>query len=152
MMKTNKPVYRINTHFSLRPLFAILLSLSFILSSCGSPSLPVTATETSVIPMSTPIPPKPAFETGVYPSLFADYLGKSDEEIQAKIEETWNQLFYGDDTSERVYYPVGSDMAYILDTGSDDFMAKACRMAYDCHTIEQKRSSIALEMGKDLHV
>ncbi len=70
--------------------------------------------------MSTPIPPKPAFETGVYPSLFADYLGISDEEIQAKIEETWNQLFYGDDTSERVYYPVGSDMAYILDTGNDD--------------------------------
>ena len=61
-----------------------------------------------------------AFETGIYPNLFADYLGKSDAEIQAKIDETWNQLFYGDDISERVYYPVGSDMAYILDTGNDD--------------------------------
>ena len=69
---------------------------------------------------STPVPVKPAFETGVYSNLFADYLGKSDDEIQAKIDEAWNQLFYGDDASQRVYYPVGSDMAYILDTGNDD--------------------------------
>ena len=67
-----------------------------------------------------PDPVKPAFETGIYPNLFADYLGKSDADIQAKIDEAWNQLFYGDDLSERVYYPVGSDMAYVLDTGNDD--------------------------------
>jgi len=70
--------------------------------------------------MSTPVPLKPAFETGVYPNLFADYLGKTDVEIQDRIDKVWNQLFYGDDSSERVYYPVGSDMAYILDTGNDD--------------------------------
>ena len=67
-----------------------------------------------------PEPIKPAFESGVYPNLFADYLGKSDAEIQAKIDSAWNQLFYGDDVSERVYYPVGADMAYVLDTGNDD--------------------------------
>ena len=67
-----------------------------------------------------PVPVKGAFETGVYPNLFKDYLGKSDDEIQAKIDATWNQLFYGDDVSERVYYPLGSDMAYILDTGNND--------------------------------
>ena len=66
------------------------------------------------------MPAKPAFETGLYPNLFADYLGKNDAEIQAKIDVTWNQLFYGDDASQRVYYPVGTDMAYILDTGNDD--------------------------------
>jgi oligosaccharide reducing-end xylanase len=121
MMKTNNPVYRINTLVSLRHLFAILLSLSFILSSCGSPSMPVAATvPPTVAAAREPFLVKPAFETGVYPNLFADYLGKSDEEIQAKIDETWNQLFYGDDASERVYYPVGLDMAYILDTGNDD--------------------------------
>ena len=63
---------------------------------------------------------KPAFETGVYPNLFKDYLGKSDEEIQAKIDSAWNQLFYGDDATERVYYPVGSDMAYISDIANED--------------------------------
>ena len=83
------------------------------------------------MPMDATVPPTvvatgepnlggPAFETGVYPDLFTDYLGKSNEEIQKKIDEAWNQLFYGDDLSERVYYPVGSDMAYILDTGNDD--------------------------------
>ena len=62
----------------------------------------------------------PAFETGVYPNLFKEYLGKNDEEIQAKIDSAFNQLFYGKDSSERVYYPVGTDMAYMLDTGNND--------------------------------
>ena len=68
----------------------------------------------------TPVLVKPAFETGIYPNLFKDYLGKSDEEIQAKIDAAWNQLFYGDDAAERVYYLVGSDMAYISDIANDD--------------------------------
>lgn len=78
-----------------------------------------TAVTTNDFP-SMPAPAKGAFETGIYPNLFKDYLGKSDEEIQAKINTAWDQLFYGDDSSERVYYPVGSDMAYILDTGNGD--------------------------------
>lgn len=69
---------------------------------------------------ATPLPATPAFETGVYPNLFKDYLGKSDAEIQAKIDVAWNQLFYGDDASERVYYPVGSDMAYVSDIANED--------------------------------
>jgi oligosaccharide reducing-end xylanase len=120
LMKTKNPIYLNKTLPSLRRFFAILIPFFIILSSCGSPATPVPATETPVIPMFTPIPPKPAFETGVYPNLFADYLGKSDDEIRVKIDETWNQLFYGDDSSERVYYPIGADMAYILDTGNDD--------------------------------
>jgi oligosaccharide reducing-end xylanase len=67
-----------------------------------------------------PVPAKSAFESGVYRNLFAEYLGKSDAEIQTKIDSTWKQLFYGDDTMERVYYPAGEDMAYIIDTGNDD--------------------------------
>jgi oligosaccharide reducing-end xylanase len=99
---------------------ATLLALSFILSACGSPSTPVTAPvqETESPPMSDPV--KPAFETGLYPNLFADYLGKSNEEIQTRIDQAWNQLFYGDDATERVYYPVGSDMAYISDIANED--------------------------------
>jgi oligosaccharide reducing-end xylanase len=52
--------------------------------------------------------------------LFKDYLGKSDEEIQAKIDDAFDQLFYGHDEIERVYYPVGSDMAYISDIANKD--------------------------------
>ena len=80
--------------------------------------MPVAVTSAESQP--TPIPLKPAFETGVYPNLFKDYLGKSDAEIQAKIDAAWNQLFYGDDGTERVYYPVGSDMAYISDIANED--------------------------------
>ncbi len=69
---------------------------------------------------STPVSAKPAFETGLYPNLFKDYLGKSDAEIQAKIDSAFGQLFYGDDSTERVYYPVSSDMAYISDIANND--------------------------------
>ena len=61
-----------------------------------------------------------AFERNEYRNLFDEYLGASDAEIQAKIDSAWNQLFYGKDDSERVYYPVGEDMAYIEDIGNGD--------------------------------
>ena len=105
---------------ALRYFITILLLLSFSISACGSPSTPIVATVTQTDSPPTPIPAKPAFETGLYPNLFADYLGKSDEEIQAKIDSVFNQLFYGDDSTERVYYPVDSDMAYISDIANAD--------------------------------
>jgi len=61
-----------------------------------------------------------AFESNEYRNLFEEYLGKSDAEIQAKIDDAWDQLFYGNNDSERVYYPVGEDMAYIEDIGNSD--------------------------------
>jgi oligosaccharide reducing-end xylanase len=61
-----------------------------------------------------------AFHTGEYQNLFTEQLGKSDAEVQAKLEAAWNQLFYGKNDSERVYYPVGEDMAYITDIGNGD--------------------------------
>ena len=118
MMKKN--LFRIETLSALQRFITPILLLSFILSSCGSSSTPVSATVTQTAPPPIPLPAKPAFETGVYPNLFKDYLGKSDEEIQAKIDSAFHQLFYGDDATERVYYPVGSDMAYISDIANED--------------------------------
>lgn len=63
--------------------------------------------------------PEGAFYTGEYPNLLAEW-GLSDEEIQARIDAAWEQLFYGDDATQRVYYPVGDDMAYILDVNNGD--------------------------------
>ncbi len=40
--------------------------------------------------------------------------------MQARIDGAFQQLFYGSDGWERVYYPVGADMAYMLDTGNGD--------------------------------
>jgi len=61
-----------------------------------------------------------AFNSGEYRNLFKEYLDKSDAEVQAKVEAAWNQLFYGDDNFQRIYYPVGEDMAYITDIGNGD--------------------------------
>jgi oligosaccharide reducing-end xylanase len=57
---------------------------------------------------------------GEYPNLFAELLGKSEAETKAKIDSAWDKLFYGNDTTQRVYYPVGEDMAYVYDVGSRD--------------------------------
>jgi oligosaccharide reducing-end xylanase len=61
-----------------------------------------------------------SFATGQYRNLFQEYLGKSDAEIQDRLDAAWEQLFYGDDDYQRVYYPVGDDMAYIEDIGNGD--------------------------------
>lgn len=47
------------------------------------------------------------------PDQFQELLGVSAAEVDAKIDAAWSQLFYGSDTEERIYYPVGDDLAYI---------------------------------------
>jgi oligosaccharide reducing-end xylanase len=64
--------------------------------------------------------PAQAFRTGIYPDYFAEVLGKGPEESRAKLDEAWNKLFLGNPETETVYYPVGTDMAYIYDAGSAD--------------------------------
>lgn len=53
-------------------------------------------------------------------NLFTEQLGKSKTEIDAKIDAAWQQLFHGNDDTQRLYYPVGDDMAYIADIASQD--------------------------------
>ena len=61
---------------------------------------------------------KGAYYTGVYPRVFQDYLGKSDAEVQGKLDQLWNHYFKGNDNS-KVYYENGNE-AYIYDTGNSD--------------------------------
>ena len=60
-----------------------------------------------------------AYTTGVYQNLFKDVLNKTDAEINAKVDKAFNQIFYGG-TNEKLFYPVGTDMAYILDVNNND--------------------------------
>jgi oligosaccharide reducing-end xylanase len=52
--------------------------------------------------------------------MFQTLLGKSEAQVQAKIDAAWNHLFYGDDDNERIYYEVGDDMAYVIDINNHD--------------------------------
>lgn len=58
--------------------------------------------------------------TGQYRNLFKEYLGKSDAEIDAKLQAAWQQLFAGDPDSERLYYEVPGEMAYVPDINNHD--------------------------------
>ncbi len=87
-----------------------------------STEIPTPHETPTFAPTTTTIPSIPArsFATGEYRNLFKEALGKSDSEIQDKLEAAWAQLFYGNDDSQRIYYPVGGDMAYIEDIGNND--------------------------------
>lgn len=70
-------------------------------------------------PPAAPVPPSvPAWESRQYRNLFVEW-GKTEAEVNARVNEIINQLFYGSD-DERIYYESGSDMAYIYTADTDD--------------------------------
>lgn len=68
-----------------------------------------------------------AVSTGNYRNLFKE-LGYSDAEIDEKVESAWQKLFYGNE-EERIYYPVGDDMAYIYTADTDDVRSEGMSYA-----------------------
>ena len=54
-----------------------------------------------------------AYDTGAYANFFAEILLKDKVQVRAKIDGVFNQLFYGNDSAQRLYCPTGDDMAYI---------------------------------------
>nr|2DRO_A Chain A, Xylanase Y [Halalkalibacterium halodurans C-125] len=59
-----------------------------------------------------------AFYTREYRNLFKEF-GYSEAEIQERVKDTWEQLF-GDNPETKIYYEVGDDLGYLLDTGNLD--------------------------------
>lgn len=56
-----------------------------------------------------------------YPNGFKDALGKTDTEINDKIEAAFQRLFYGDPDTEAIYFPIGGgEQAAIRDTLHND--------------------------------
>jgi len=53
-----------------------------------------------------------------YRNVFAE-VGISEADVAKRLEAIRQTWFYGSD-DERVYFPVGDDMAYIMDTGNND--------------------------------
>ncbi len=64
-----------------------------------------------------------AFATGVYRNLFVEG-GHSEQEVTAKINAAFQQLFHGDPNTQTVYYPAGSNangpLAYLSDINNND--------------------------------
>ena len=60
-----------------------------------------------------------AYFTGEYTNLFVKYLGKTQEQVDQKMQSLWNHFFTvnGQNT---VYYETNDNMAYIYDTGNGD--------------------------------
>jgi oligosaccharide reducing-end xylanase len=79
-----------------------------------------------------------AYHTGRYPNLFADFLGVPADAVRARVDSAFQQLFHGNDSTERVYYPVGTDMAYVEDIASKDVRTEG--MSYGM--------MIAVQLGK----
>ena len=52
-----------------------------------------------------------------YRNVFKE-IGKSEEDINKKLEEAFQTFFY--DKEERIYHEAGSDMGYLEDTGNND--------------------------------
>ncbi|WP_086934033.1 glycosyl hydrolase family 8 [Agarilytica rhodophyticola] len=67
----------------------------------------------------------PAFETGVHRNLFVEMgIAASEQEVDNKVLGAYQQLFHGDASSEKVYFEVDNNMAYILAVDSDDIRSE----------------------------
>jgi len=85
-----------------------------------SPVSVVTGTIT-VNPSGGDIPPSiGAIESGNYRNLFVEMGGKTQQQVTARVNEIWNQLFVSGTTDQKIFIEVGSDMAYILTADTND--------------------------------
>lgn len=68
----------------------------------------------------TPVlPQQSVWQSGEYRNILLE-AGYTQTEIDGKLQAIAHSFFEGDADNERLYYELGSDEAYILDTGNDD--------------------------------
>ncbi len=60
-------------------------------------------------------PAVPAFASGRYRNLFAEHLGKTEAELDAKLAAVWRQFTIGDPATERLFYTTADGMTYLPD-------------------------------------
>lgn len=73
----------------------------------------------------TPVlPQQSVWQSGQYRNILKE-AGYSEEQINSKLQAMEKQFFEGDPENERLYYELGSDEAYILDTGNDDIRTES---------------------------
>jgi oligosaccharide reducing-end xylanase len=72
------------------------------------------------VPMPAADVPVPAFESGRYRNLFAEHLGKTEAELDAKLAAVWRQFTVGDPATERLFYTTADGMTSIPDIKHED--------------------------------
>ncbi len=70
--------------------------------------------------LSAATSPAAAFETGRYRNLFAEHLGKTEAELDAKLAAVWRQFTLGDPATERLFYTTADGMTYVPDINNND--------------------------------
>jgi oligosaccharide reducing-end xylanase len=88
-------------------LFFLVLTCGPLGALAGTPPFPSDTAQAAKVHGS--------YYTGTYQDLFEDLLGKSKAQVKARIDNAFAQLFHGDDSTERVYYPAEPDMACMVD-------------------------------------
>lgn len=74
----------------------------------------------ALVVRQTPVlPQQSVWQSGQYRNILQE-AGYSQDEINSKLRAMEQQFFEGDEENGRLYYELGSDEAYILDTGNDD--------------------------------
>lgn len=85
-----------------------------------NPSLLLAAAFAGLTALSVFAEPKGSAETGEYPNLFKTWLGKTDAEVQAKIDAAWQHFFRGDPETQSLYYTLDDGTAYVPDINNND--------------------------------
>jgi oligosaccharide reducing-end xylanase len=75
---------------------------------------------TAAVCFAAPSPNGGAFATGHYRNLFAEHLGKSEADLDAKIAAAWRQYTSGNPDTQRLFYTVPGDMTYVPDIKHED--------------------------------
>jgi oligosaccharide reducing-end xylanase len=100
-----------------------------------------TASSETIHPMANPSKGSGAFATDKYPNLFVE-IGHSHNEVAAKIDRAFKQLFHGDLKTQAVYFPdeknANGPLAYICDINHNDVRSEG--MSYGM--------MIAVQLGK----
>ena len=73
----------------------------------------------AVRPTTPVLPQQSVWQSGQYRNILQE-AGYSQEEINSKLQAIKQQFFEGDAENGRLYYELGTDEAYILDTGNND--------------------------------
>lgn len=83
----------------------------------------VIAKSSGEFPETISIPSQSAWESGEHRNLFAE-LGYTQEQIDERINSTFQQLFFGDRDAEAIYSEEGTDMGFINRPGSGEIITE----------------------------